>query len=183
MGFWNEGIKERRERERGRERREAKKERERERERSSYTIQCINTHTCGVNMYVCTTQQCVRNNTVVFFFFFLKKSKINNINTATYFDCNDLLWFRNKTERMASSQNQQTRGQRWHPLTEPPYTFAEVPPCKKNLEGSVLLDVEHRGYWRACLPELLLLCNEAHHRRLFPFSKRRRGDENIYSSR
>jgi len=44
---------------------------------------------------------------------------------------------------------------------EPLYEFQDIPRCKKDLDGSVVIKILHRDIWMKCLAELLLLCNEA----------------------
>ena len=51
------------------------------------------------------------------------------------------------------------------PLLEPPYDFSEVPRCKRDLSGSVIVRVNMRWQWLSYLSEMLLLANEAASRR------------------
>jgi len=56
---------------------------------------------------------------------------------------------------MTSRRNPQDR------LVEPLYEMQDVPPAKRDLQGSQVIKVESRELWMRMLPELLLLCNEA----------------------
>ena len=47
------------------------------------------------------------------------------------------------------------------PLRPPSYVFSEVPKANRDLEGSILQEVKDRDHFKACMSEMVLLCNEA----------------------
>mmetsp|Transcript_13205 Transcript_13205/g.25039 ORF Transcript_13205/g.25039 Transcript_13205/m.25039 type:complete len:752 (-) Transcript_13205:223-2478(-) len=44
---------------------------------------------------------------------------------------------------------------------EPPYDFSDVPDCKHDLEGSVVVKIQSRQQWFSSIGELVQICNEA----------------------
>ena len=47
------------------------------------------------------------------------------------------------------------------PIRPPNYEFKTVPKCQKNMEGSVIQQIEDRQHFKECMAEMVLLCNEA----------------------
>ncbi|CAJ1942220.1 unnamed protein product [Cylindrotheca closterium] len=47
------------------------------------------------------------------------------------------------------------------PLRSPSYVFSQVPKATKDLSGSILQEVKDRDHFKACMSEMVLLCNEA----------------------
>mmetsp|Transcript_5782 Transcript_5782/g.13656 ORF Transcript_5782/g.13656 Transcript_5782/m.13656 type:complete len:945 (+) Transcript_5782:280-3114(+) len=47
------------------------------------------------------------------------------------------------------------------PLRSPSYVFSQVPKANKDMSGSIIQEVKDRDHFKACMSEMVLLCNEA----------------------
>jgi len=47
------------------------------------------------------------------------------------------------------------------PLRPPNYVFSKVPKASRDLSGSILQEIHDRDHFKACMSEMVLLCNEA----------------------
>uniref|UniRef100_A0A7S4JNY1 Uncharacterized protein n=1 Tax=Odontella aurita TaxID=265563 RepID=A0A7S4JNY1_9STRA len=65
------------------------------------------------------------------------------------------------------------------PLTQPSYSFRDVPQCARDLGGSVLQEVTDRDPFNEHMAEMVLLCNEAMRRHAKKLSQKRSRKGNL----